>query len=169
MIFSDLRSAAETKSPGPFSDTCRFSISPRSRFNPRPALRAVAVITFIRAERIMDRGFPQSVASTPLRAHASSSQAERSPMSLREPDEMMQQMNMRARRLCGLGVRRRVIPSVSLLLGFFALESCLPGGRQLTQPDSNGRLGLVTALVFPGGAAYVRQRATRLNAPLDSI
>ena len=52
-IFSALRSAAETKSPGPFTETCRFSTSPKSRFKPRPALRAAAVITFISADLIM--------------------------------------------------------------------------------------------------------------------
>src|ERR1043166_4556945 len=39
-------SATETKSAGPFSDTCRFSISPKSRISRRPALRAAALMKF---------------------------------------------------------------------------------------------------------------------------
>ena len=35
---------------GPFTDTCSCSTSPKSRASPRPALRAAAIITFIRAE-----------------------------------------------------------------------------------------------------------------------
>src|SRR5947209_11342117 len=52
-VFSARLSAAVTKSPGPLTETCRFSTSPKSRFRPRPALSAAAVITFIRAERII--------------------------------------------------------------------------------------------------------------------
>ena len=48
------RSAAVTKFAGPFSETCSFSTSPKSRLRLRAALRAAAVMTFIRAERIMD-------------------------------------------------------------------------------------------------------------------
>src|SRR4051795_3596777 len=39
-----------TKLAGPFKDTCRFSISPRSRLRLRPARRAALTITLIRAE-----------------------------------------------------------------------------------------------------------------------
>ena len=43
-------SAAETKFAGPFSETCRFSTSPKSRLRLRPALRAAAIITLSRAD-----------------------------------------------------------------------------------------------------------------------
>src|SRR5256714_14178612 len=43
-------SAAETKFAGPFSETCRFATSPKSRFRLRPALRAAAIITLSRAD-----------------------------------------------------------------------------------------------------------------------
>jgi hypothetical protein len=46
-------SAALTKLAGPFIDTCRFSISPRSRLRLRPARRAAFTMTFMRAEWIM--------------------------------------------------------------------------------------------------------------------
>src|SRR5882672_7296414 len=39
-----------TKFAGPFSDTCRCSISPRSRLRLRPAWRAAFTMTLIRAE-----------------------------------------------------------------------------------------------------------------------
>src|ERR1700709_2853852 len=39
-----------TKLAGPFSDTCRFSTSPRSRLRLRPARRAALTMTLIRAE-----------------------------------------------------------------------------------------------------------------------
>src|SRR6059058_6663363 len=39
-----------TKLAGPFSDTCRFSISPRSRLRLRPARRAALTMTLITAE-----------------------------------------------------------------------------------------------------------------------
>src|SRR5438270_7320491 len=39
-----------TKFAGPFSDTWRFSISPRSRLRLRPARRAALTMTLIRAE-----------------------------------------------------------------------------------------------------------------------
>src|SRR6266480_4102716 len=39
-----------TKLAGPFSDTCRFSISPRSRLRLRPARRAALTMTLIIAE-----------------------------------------------------------------------------------------------------------------------
>ena len=46
-------SAAETKSPGPFSETCRFSTSPKSRARPRPALSTALTMTLSRAVRAM--------------------------------------------------------------------------------------------------------------------
>src|SRR5665213_698676 len=49
-ISSERLSARLTKLAGPFSDTCRFSISPRSRLRLRPARRAALIITFIRAD-----------------------------------------------------------------------------------------------------------------------
>src|SRR6266478_1756219 len=39
-----------TKLAGPFSDTCRFSTSPRSRLRLRPARRAALTMTLMRAE-----------------------------------------------------------------------------------------------------------------------
>src|SRR5258708_17527286 len=39
-----------TKLAGPFSETCRFSISPRSRLRLRPARRAALTMTLIVAE-----------------------------------------------------------------------------------------------------------------------
>ena len=50
IVSSALRSAAVTKSPGPLSDTCRFSTSPKSRVSARAALRAAATMTLRRAE-----------------------------------------------------------------------------------------------------------------------
>ena len=49
-----MRSAAETKSPGPLRETCRFSTSPKSRFSERDAFITASVITVIRGERIID-------------------------------------------------------------------------------------------------------------------
>src|SRR4051794_33789450 len=48
MVSSERWSAAVTKLPGPFTDTCSCSISPKSRASPRPALRAAAIITFMK-------------------------------------------------------------------------------------------------------------------------
>src|SRR5258707_13280567 len=42
-----------TKLAGPFSNTCRFSISPRSRLRLRPARRAALTMTLMRAEDSM--------------------------------------------------------------------------------------------------------------------
>src|ERR687894_136001 len=50
---SALWSAAETKSPGPLRDTCRFSTSPKSRLSERAAFMTASVITVISGERIM--------------------------------------------------------------------------------------------------------------------
>ena len=41
-------SAAETKSPGPLRETCRFSTSPKSRFSERDAFITASVITVMR-------------------------------------------------------------------------------------------------------------------------
>src|SRR5215475_9074048 len=53
-ISSARLSASETKLAGPFSDTCRCSISPRSRLRLRPARRAALTMTLMRAECSMD-------------------------------------------------------------------------------------------------------------------
>src|ERR1700692_3696373 len=49
-ISSARLSAMVTKLAGPFSETWRFSISPRSRLRLRPARRAALTMTLIRAE-----------------------------------------------------------------------------------------------------------------------
>src|SRR5687767_6817398 len=51
MISSALRSAWLTKSPGPFSETCRFCTSPKSRASERPAFMAACTMTLMIAER----------------------------------------------------------------------------------------------------------------------
>ena len=47
IIFSVLLSADETKSPGPFAETCKFSSSPKSLINDLDALLHALVIIFI--------------------------------------------------------------------------------------------------------------------------
>src|SRR3954470_15427908 len=56
-ISSARLSALVTKFAGPFSDTCRCSISPRSRLRLRPARRAAFTMTLIRAEYSMMRAY----------------------------------------------------------------------------------------------------------------
>ena len=48
--FSVLLSADETKSPGPFEETCKFSISPKSLINDLEAFIHAFVIKFICGE-----------------------------------------------------------------------------------------------------------------------
>src|SRR5262245_20968742 len=50
-VRSALMSAWLTKSPGPFSETCRFSTSPKSRFRLLAAAKAARIITVMVAER----------------------------------------------------------------------------------------------------------------------
>ena len=50
IIFSVLLSDEETKSPGPFEETCRFSISPKSLIRGLQALRHVFIKILIIGE-----------------------------------------------------------------------------------------------------------------------
>src|SRR5262249_21272644 len=64
-ISSARLSAMVTKLAGPLTDTCRCSISPKSRLSMRPALCAALIITLRSAERSMAAVVcpPQAVAS----------------------------------------------------------------------------------------------------------
>src|SRR5829696_2938738 len=61
---SALRSAALTKSLGPFRETCRFSTSPKSRLSERAAFITASVMTVIRGDRIMTSANPSSSGSS---------------------------------------------------------------------------------------------------------
>ena len=54
---------AETKSPGPLRETCRFSTSPKSRFRERDAFITASVITVMRGERIIGIGLAKTNSS----------------------------------------------------------------------------------------------------------
>src|SRR5215472_42104 len=60
---SALRSAVETNSPGPLTETCSCSISPKSRIKPRAAFNAAFAMTFKIAERMTTAVAPGSVRS----------------------------------------------------------------------------------------------------------
>jgi hypothetical protein len=57
-----LRSAVETNSPGPLTDTCNCSTSPKSRIRPRAALSAAFAMTFRTGDRMTIGSFSPSPA-----------------------------------------------------------------------------------------------------------